>query len=1061
MHRARPAAETSYTLAGIALLRSPAQPVHRAEETYADLEGEAEAARSVAYLRGLAADPQFREAVAVSSPALAARWHLILAGEACGLAELRRAVRALTRYRLRMATRCTPFGLMAGVTAVGFADTPQDSVVRLGGAHRRAVRAERDWLTALVQPWGRRPEVLRNLRVVANNLCVVRGDRVLLPYVPTAETDGAASGPGVREVSVRHTEAVRAALEAARTPCRYEELEQQLATLLPAAPPGAIGRLLGQLVAKELLLTELRPPAETTDATAHILATLAPVVRTDLPELAELHGISEALARYADQPLGAGLDAWETVTARMRRLQPRDRLVHVDLALDAEVSLPPEVGAEAMRAAGLLWRLSPRRPVSPALDRYHQRFLARYGTGRAVPVTEVLDPAVGLGAPEGYDGNPAPPAEADPGDAERDRLLLELAQEAALSGVAEVVLGETHPLLLHAVHDLPPRSVELAVQLLAPSERALRAGEFRLVVLGGSPSPVVTTFGRFAHLLPSEQHTRVAELAKAERELGHTPGALHAQLSYQSRNGRGDNVAQVPQWLDHRMPVGVFADTEAPGTLALADLALAADPQRLFIVDAASGREVVPAVFHRLNPRALAPAAARLLAETAHVGVRGGHTWDWGKAAALPYLPRVCAGRSILALARWCPPREVLDQRAPFEEWVQTLGQWRRRWRVPARICLCFLDQRLELNLDQALHLRLLRHELGRRPSAFLEELADPDGTDGGWLGGPGGGHRNELVIPLLAAAPNRERAPSSERSPARPPVPRRTAPAEHLPGGEWLYVKLSCAAEHHNELLARRLPALVADLPPEVDRWFFLRYADPQPQLRLRFHGTPAVLTAGLLPRLHHWAGDLRARRLIRGLALDTYDPELERYGGPEAIAAAERAFHADSLAAVEALARAESGQLALEPALLSAVATAHLAQTFWTAHTDDPDAWADWLLTAVPRDEHHRAFQRHRREALALVDPYGGWARLAARPGGRELLAGWQRRADAYVRYAHRLRELGERSWSDPSNVLLSLLHMRHNRLIGTDRATEQDALAIARGAVAAHRERLRRTT
>ncbi|MFJ6381389.1 lantibiotic dehydratase [Kitasatospora sp. NPDC092039] len=1042
------AAQPLFTLAGIGMLRSPAQALCRAEVTQVDLPagGPEEVGRSVEYLRTLADDPLFREAVTVSSPALARRWTRILAGEDCALPELRRAVRALTAYRIRMATRCTPFGLMAGVAPVAFADAPGDAEVRLGGGHRRVARVERDWLGALVQGWVTRPGVLRGLRVVANNLCSVRGDRVVLPYLPAGSSDEA-----VREVSVRHTEAVRAALDIGQTPCRFEELEQRLAALLPSAPSGAIARLLGRLVEKEFLLTEVRPPAESPDATGHVLSVLAGTDPAELPELAELRAVEGDLARYAGKPAGAGLEEWEAATARMRRLQARDRLVHVDLALDAEVRLPSAVGAEAVRAATLLWQLSPRLPVSPELDHYHQEFTERYGAGRAVPLAEALDPVVGLGAPS----EPKPSVErADP---ERDRLLLEAALEAALSGAEEVALDDGHPLVtaLRERHGAArSRSVEFAVRLLARSADALREGDFRLVVVGGFPSQAVNTFGRFAHLLPADQQQRLAELARAERTLSHHTDVLHAQVTFRARNGRGDNVVQVPQWLPHRLPVGVFADPAASDTLRLADLALCADQERLFVVDGASGREVAPTVFHCLDVPRLAPDTVRLLTDLADVGARGSHSWDWGRAAALPYLPRVTYGRSILAPARWRPTRALLDRRASFADWTHAVRQWRRRWRVPGRIRLRFGDQTLELSLDHSLHLRLLHHELGRRPQTVLEELPDADGSGSGWLASPEGGHRNELIVPLLAA-------PAGSRPSARPPAPRRAAPAEHLPGGEWLYAALHCAADHHNELLARHLPALIAELPPEVDRWFFLRYADPDPHLRLRFHGTPQALTAELLPRLHRWATSLRARRLVRGLRLDTYDPELERYGGPDAIAAAERAFHADSLAAVEALAHAEHGALDLEPVLLAAVGTIHLARSFWTAHTGDETAWSDWLLGAVPRDEQHREFRSRRREALALVDPYAHWAALRGRPGGRELLTAWQSRDHAHTQYALVLRELGDRSWSDPTQVLLSLLHMRHNRLLGIDRAGEATAMAIARGAVEAHLERRRRTT
>ncbi|GHI39958.1 lantibiotic dehydratase [Streptomyces violascens] len=1054
--------------------------MHRAEITFTDIleEGSEEIEKSLEYLRALAADKPLREAVEISSPPLARRWDEILQGRKNRIVDLRRAVRALSAYQLRMATRCTPFGLMAGVAVAQFAGTSQAARADLGAAHRKSVRLERGWVAALTAPWAMRPDVLIRLRLSANNLCRVRGDRLALSYVPLADqdADAAAAQDQVREVSVRHTPAVEAALDAVRSaPLPYPELKRHLARQFPSAPEGAIEGMLTGLVRKEILLTDLRPPAEEPDAAQHVLDTLAAMDPTEFPELAQLRDVVRSLDDYTATPLGEGQAAWRDLSSRMRRLRPVQRGVQVDLGLDADVQLPPEVAAEAERAADLLWRLAPASTRSTVLERYHSEFVERYGVGRAVLVTEVLDPDAGLGAPAGYlqppSTRPAPPVPTEV--TERDRLLTEFAQEALLSGTDEMVVDEAHPLVAHLADTAGrrPASIELFTQLFASSVQALRDGDFRLALTGGSIGPAAATFGRFAYLLPHQLRASLTELAQAAGGADVPVDALRAQLVFQARHGRGDNVAQVPRLLDHTVPVGVFADASHPGTLPLEHLAVCADAHRLRIVDTTSGREVLPTVLHRLNTGYLAPNAARLLDEIGRGEVRGVHSWDWGQAGNLPYVPRVRYGRVVLGLARWRPAEAVRDQDAPFAQWAETLQAWRERWHVPDRVCSVYADQRLDLDLTQPLHLRLLRHELKRRPSTVLQEHLDPDGAGAGWLTGPDGPHRNELVIPLVArtaaALPAEQHAPPA-RLAAERPAPRRPHPAEHLPGGDWLYATVHCTPARQNELLVHYMGTLLAELPKEVDRWFFIRYRDTDDHLRLRFHGTPQALTSALLPALHRWARALRADHLIQGYGLHTYDPELERYGGPEAIAAAERVFHADSLAAIETLALQDSGRLALEPKLVAAASQAHIARTFWTSYDTPPERpdgdgpdWVSRILDAIPRSQMHHAFQDRRREALALLDTYGDWEGLRAQPGGKELLTSWQARAAALTDYARTLRALGDRSWTPPTRVLLSLLHMHHNRFVGINSSAEQAATAIMRGALQAHRDRIRSTS
>jgi len=115
------------------------------------------------------------------------------------------------------------------------------------------------------------------------------------------------------------------------------------------------------------------------------------------------------------------------------------------------------------------------------------------------------------------------------------------------------------------------------------------------------------------------------------------------------------------------------------------------------------------------------------------------------------------------------------------------------------------------------------------------------------------------------------------------------------LPGSEWLYAHLYTGTATADALLREMVAPLVRD----ADRWFFIRYADPDWHIRLRIHGDPAQL----LGALHAAAAtELERGRLVR-MTLDTYEREQERYGGPEGVALCEQVFHADSVAVLDLL--------------------------------------------------------------------------------------------------------------------------------------------------------------
>ncbi|MFF3003733.1 lantibiotic dehydratase [Kitasatospora sp. NPDC057940] len=1130
-----------FTTTGPVLLRTPALPrSHRhtvpapeSADPAHPASGSADTAL-LAHLAEAAADPALREAIELSSPSLADLLDQVAAGTVPRPAALRRAAEAVSRYRLRMATRPTPFGLMAAVAPARFGAAAK---VRWGGADRRALRPDLGWLLPLLDRLRTDPAVLPGLRLAVDQQARLRGGRLVLPYLPerrpTAAGAGAASGTEaepVAERTVRATAVVRAAIRTAAEPVRHRDLLAALTADFPTAPAEAVAALVRSLVGQGFLLTDLTPPPDSTDLLGHVLDRIP----ADHPVHPELAAVRDALAQAAALPGGQATDLLRELRTRMTRLAPADRPLHADLALDAEVVLPDQVRTELERTAALLWRLAPQTPGPEHLRAYHAEFVERYGTDSPVPLAELLDPDTGLGPPAGYrrpagprgTANPQPTRARTDADAARDRLLAELAAGALADREPDGTLPEVlldDDLLARLAPprdeaggavDTPPASLELYAELAADSLEALDAGDFRLVL-----SPVAgsdragATFGRFATLLagaggdrgpaaePGTEPGRsagdpaaaggalLAEAAGSVRSAGPAgptgsgdDGALEAHLEFTPYRARHANIALTPRWLDHRVVVSAFADPGGPSVLPLDDLVVLADPDRLAVYSRRLGREVRVATHHVLNLRSGAPNAARFLQEVTLTGQRPWQPWDWGAASSAPVLPRVRRGRVVLAPATWRLAAPVPAASAPFEQWDEGLARWRRRWGVPAAVRLISGDQRISLDLDLPWHRRLLHSQARSTEPTVLQEDPNPAG-DGGWLCGPDGARTAELVVPL------RRSTTGPTASGPRRPLPARRDRTVELPGGSWLFARLAATEARQEEILVEHLPRLLDALPADVDRWFFIRYQDSAPHLRLRFHGAPPVLAARLLPTVHDWVRELHRAGLAADLRLEGYAPETDRYGGAEVLADAERVFQADSLVALAAL-RLARAERSLSRDLLAAVNLAGTVQAFLAGRagqsagqpagqpTGDrvPDGGPEggaglpaglpddqpavpgvpsvgaWLAGAYPKSErHHQAFRAQRAAALRAIGPDGPAAPAGGLlPADPALADAWRQRAVALARYASRV----EPSSADP--VLASLLHMGHNRLIGIDREAERRAYALARGAVEAHRAR-----
>ncbi|MFF2808875.1 lantibiotic dehydratase [Streptomyces sp. NPDC058000] len=1011
----------------------------------------------------LAADPAFRTAVRLASPALAQETDKVLTGGPIKPKRLRRLLVSLTKYHLRMSHRATPFGLFAGVALTGFGDEPG---LTAGDDHRAVSRPDGAWLAGVVEELHEVPGVLARTRLVANALRTVRDGRLLLVDAHD-RTGGKRLTP-----SVRLTGPVRRALELTAEPVAWPELLAGMRAAFPEAADGVVERCLEQLVRGGFLLSDLTPPPDCTAPLAHVRERLGGAGQETARALDGIAAALDALERADPAGWGPALD---TAVTRMRALHDAEHVIQVDTALDARLVLPREVQREVVQAATVLWRTSLIRPGSAQLRDYHERFLERYGTDRAVPVLELLDPVRGLGLPEGYAGGPVGRPAPHPGAERRDRVLAELFLGATrrgadgAGGVTEVVLDDAAVRALGEARGegpdtrTPPASLELGAEVVARSAEALWAGAFRLV-LGTNPgSPLAgATFSRFVPALGAGAE-RVREVVNRGAEAG--DGApLHAAVAYRPRAVRSTNVATVPQWPAHRIPLGVGPAT-APATvdLPLGDLAVLADLDGLRLIEAATGRRVRPVSYSMLNPASgHVPHVARFLLEVGQEGQEWCLPWNWGSWSSAPAQPRVTYGRTVLSPARWLPDRALTGVAAePDRAWRGQVARWRRRWDVPRHVLLVRADNHLAVDLDDPLHLMVFRDEVRRGAGlVVLEQFGGSHGRR--WLTTPDGAHACEFVFPVFARRPS-GKAPEAPQSrertgPAtavRAPLPDRAAQA-HLPGGEWLYAKVYAPDALQGQLLARHVPRLTR---PELltaagaDSWFFLRYADPDPHLRLRFHGKPGPLWSVLLPELQRWVAELRAAGLADRLVLDTYDPEIERYGGPGALVHAERVFHADSEAVLDQLSLPTGPLADCPPTAAAALGILAVLTEFGTAGEA-----LDWLSGPTVLERRDGVTREQKNLIAGLLDADGRPVAPERGTGPDPALpARWSDRAQALGA----LRDALTGSGPDPDRrapVALSLAHMHCNRLLGPHRADEELAHAAAREALALRLDRTR---
>lgn len=860
-----------FAASGFFVLRTPLLPY----STFTELAGTAEEVREA--LRALVARKDVREALFLASPSLSERLGVWL--EAPRSEPGAKVERALVKYVQRMAARPTPFGLFAGcsVGTIGAAD-----VLRVESATARYTRLDMHYLCALADALSSDPEVRRTLRFWPSSSLSGLPQR---PRYVEARIEGPERLRSLHLVGLAATSYLNDTVERARHGATLDELAGPLVSAEVSREDAAA--YVEALVESQVLVSELEPFVTGPEPLSALIDALPAAPRT---VLAKVRG---ELATIDAQGLGTPPATYARIAQDLTALPAPvelPRLYQVDLFRPApRASLGPRTLAALEKAVSLLARVAPPSAEDPALQPFREAFRGRYEE-REVPLLQALDDdvGVGFGASSELASEPSPilegldfPApEAPPARfGKREEVLLRLVQrspeildlrQADIDDLARAGKGATLPDAFAAVATLGGDGTVLLHAVTGPSGALL--------------------LGRFCHGDERLLGEVRAHLGAEERL---RPGTVFAEIVHLPQ-GRSGNILCRPllrgyeiAWLGRS---GAPRERQIPAS----DLLVSVGSDRVVLRSQSLGKEVVPRLTTAHNFAAAdAPLYRFLCALQSQDGM--GFNWDFGAVSALDALPRVQCGDVILSPRRW---RLREPEIAGAEDWLAWGKALRERLRLPRVVLFAEFDNRLPVDFDNPLSVEAFcQLAKGRKEAVLLESFP------GAVVDSPDGVLAHELVVPFVKLRPPRTAVPDSSASvPAAPPgatAPASPSPSDGAtrsfpPGSRWLYWKAYTGVAAADEVLL----ALASILNRE--RFFFVRYSDPDFHLRIRVDGDPGRLLRDVLPALEAAVEPLRRDGRVWKTQVDTYEREVERYGGHSGVDAAERLFCVDSEAAL-----------------------------------------------------------------------------------------------------------------------------------------------------------------
>ena len=723
----------------------------------------------VSRLRDIVLDRVVREALFVASPSLDDAIEAWLKDPASERA--RGVVEILTRYLGRMCARATPFGLFSGCSVAPLGkDTRMTLAPRAN--YERHTRLDTHYLSALCEELEKTPELRSKMRFhPSSGLFRSAGQ---LRYAE-ARIEPNARDRSFSLVSVELTPYLEATIERAARGAMPGELAQALVDADAEITLDEARAYIDQLIDTQILASDLAPPVTGREPIYDIVDTLRAAHADVAAE--RVAGVASELEAMDAAGLGLGQERYKRIATTLSALPAKTelpRLFQVDLFKPAPgSSFGGAPLREIHRTLDVVARMKSERPRGDALQRFRDAFRERY-EGREVPLVEVLDEERGLGFDSGIasSSEPAPllndihfPATDPPQlGARRARSTGSSSASAALGSVREWVLDAKDLAALEGRHaGLPARRLrrdghaggpftrgarqwglqDLDARRLRPLRRrpprpllprrrgADRARPRARARRGGAATRRHLRRARAPARGARRQHSLPARSARARDSLPRSGGSTGGEADRDHRSARLDR--RQPR----RPPLGAARARDHP-----------APHERPQLLDGRARHVPLPL---------LAPVAGRRRRLSAGRGARS---------RALPYLPRVSLGRTVLALAQWNLRKEDLkplgaDEAADRFRAVQAL---RARVELPRWIGVADGDNVLTVDLDNVVQVEsfvALVKNRGRRPSS---RRCSPRPTEM-CATGPEGTFVHEVVVPFVRKTPR----PSAELAAAAP----------------------------------------------------------------------------------------------------------------------------------------------------------------------------------------------------------------------------------------------------------------------------------------------------
>jgi thiopeptide-type bacteriocin biosynthesis protein len=849
----------------------------------------------------LLADEFFLESIYVASPEL---YRVIPLWKDRNLLDKKKVKfeESILKYFIRSTVRSTPFGLFAGISTLD--NNEELTQLTLGelGDSRSESRLDMDSVSSIYFVLSQHEYIKPYLKYFNNSTLYRLGENyryVEISYV------------GLRKkydlTSVEFTTYLEDILKVANNGATLNSLAVHLEKYTDSFEEAK--EYVDTLIESQILVSEMEmcTTGERTDLELKkILANIKGLIQNPVHYSFVQNTIDKidfVLDQLSKIDSDTGYKRIEAVESILQNLSPynfnlnQNSLIQTDLKRSfTQKSLGKDILDSVNEGITLLSRLSPRNRKNQELTDFIEKFKNRYES-KEVPLVEALDVESGIGYANSNDSTDNIflidsifkdhsqenyTIREMKWESDFHKMLTNKILNAVANGLNSIEIEERDISGFKEKNQYFHATYTAFVTLI-------ETGETPKIVLSSVGGPTAASWlGRFC-FVDGKVKELVQEISASEKNF-HSH-AIVAELTHLPETRLG-NVLQRPSLREYEIPYLSKSSLPEERQIKISDLYLSFRNGKLLLRSKKHNKQVIPYISNALNYKAKGLPLFTFLGDLQEMNGTGGHYFDIGAVNEIfENIPRITYKNIILRKATWTIDRsyililETLDGQALQDEWIS----YCKRRRLPDFFSIKEGDNELVFSSKSQVSLKLFVNLVKRKAEVLIREsLIDKMSAV---RDGKGQHYGNELLLFYKNQRVENDAVLSNYRH-----YPVDLQNRDLIIGGECIFVKIYLGYKQADNLLIE-LSELLEEMVTDkiVEKWFFIRYRDPEHHLRLRIF-TSLHHYNQIYRKLHEVFVVYKNNKLISEIVQDTYKREIERYGA-ESIDDTENLFFIDSL--------------------------------------------------------------------------------------------------------------------------------------------------------------------